>query len=111
MAPTAYAAVTGFTDIAGTTHEKSIIWAVDNGITVGYADGTFKPNNPNTRGQMTTFLNRFYDNLVKPIDTRVSALEADGGGTLSACTDCHNDSTLITGKEAGLGRHLCTRFG
>ncbi len=51
---TAYAAVTGFTDIAGTTHEQSIIWAVDNGITIGYADGTFRPNNPNTRGQMAT---------------------------------------------------------
>ncbi len=97
---TAYAAVTGFTDIAGTTHETSIVWAVDNGITIGYADGTFRPNNPNTRGQMTTFLNRFYNNLVKPLDTRVSALEAGGGtNTLSGCKDCHNATDLVSSKQ------------
>ena len=87
-------AVTTFTDIGGTTHEKSIIWAVDNGITIGYADGTFRPNNPTTRGQMTTFLNRFYNNLVKPLENGSTS------GDVSGCVQCHDDTTLITGKKA-----------
>lgn len=91
---TAAYAVTTFTDIRGNAHEQSIIWLVDNGVTTGYTDGTYRPNNPVTRGQMATFLNRFYNNLVKPL----------GGGTnaggVAGCRECHDDSTLITGKKA-----------
>ena len=35
---------------------KPVIWAVENGITTGYSDGTFKPKNVCTRGQTVTFL-------------------------------------------------------
>ncbi|MCR4671239.1 MAG: S-layer homology domain-containing protein, partial [Saccharofermentans sp.] len=35
---------------------KPVIWAVENGITTGYSDGTFKPQNVCTRGQTVTFL-------------------------------------------------------
>ena len=33
-----------------------VIWAVDNGITTGYSDGTFKPQNVCTRAQTVTYL-------------------------------------------------------
>lgn len=90
---TAAYAVTQFTDIAGTTHEPGIIWAAENGITQGYADGTYRPNNPVTRGQMATFLNRFNDKIVEPGD-------ANGGtGNLSGCVDCHDDGALLTSKK------------
>ena len=65
-----------FTDISGNTHEQSIVNQAARGITVGFPDGTFRPDQPVTRGQMMTFLDR-----------------AD------SCTDCHVEGTLITGKK------------
>jgi len=35
---------------------KPVIWAVEQGITTGYSDGTFKPKNVCTRAQTVTFL-------------------------------------------------------
>ncbi|MBP5654481.1 MAG: S-layer homology domain-containing protein [Clostridiales bacterium] len=35
---------------------KPVIWAVENGITTGYSDGKFKPQNVCTRAQTVTFL-------------------------------------------------------
>ena len=72
-----------FTDISGNTHEQSIITMADRGITVGFPDGTFRPDQPVTRGQMMTFLDR-----------------AD------SCTDCHDDTTLITGKATAWSESL-----
>lgn len=45
-------------DITGTTHEKSIRKALDAGVFQGYPDGTFKPDQPLTRGQMAAVLDR-----------------------------------------------------
>jgi len=72
-------AATEFTDIAGNTHEQSIINMADRGVTEGYPDGTFRPDNPVTRGQMMTFLDRYTSGM--------------------GCTDCHDDTSLITGKQ------------
>lgn len=44
-----------FTDVEGTTHEESILAIVDAGVTSGYPDGTFRPGNGVTRGQLATF--------------------------------------------------------
>lgn len=40
-----------FSDVEGTTHEDAILWAVGRGVVRGYSDGTFRPNEPLTRGQ------------------------------------------------------------
>ena len=46
-----------FPDIKKTDYfYKPVIWAVENGITTGYSDGTFKPQNVCTRAQTVTFL-------------------------------------------------------
>ena len=45
-----------FSDISGHWAEKAIIKAVNNGWIKGYDDGTFRPNNPITRGQMAKIL-------------------------------------------------------
>ena len=37
---------------------KAINWAADSGITIGYSDGSFKPNKNCTRGECVTFLYR-----------------------------------------------------
>ncbi|MBR3416051.1 MAG: S-layer homology domain-containing protein [Clostridia bacterium] len=35
---------------------KAVLWAVENGVTVGTGKNTFSPNEPCTRGQIVTFL-------------------------------------------------------
>ena len=47
-----------FTDVYAGPYFKAILWAVNEGITGGYSDGTFRPNNTCTRGQIATFLYR-----------------------------------------------------
>jgi subtilisin family serine protease len=47
-----------FWDVAGHTHAPGIGALVRAGITSGYPDGSFRPNDPVTRGQMATFLTR-----------------------------------------------------
>lgn len=50
-----------FTDIAGTTHEDAILAIAAEAVTTGYGDGTFRPGDPVTRGQMATFLTNALD--------------------------------------------------
>jgi hypothetical protein len=35
---------------------KAVLWASEQGITTGYSDGTFRPDDECTRGQVVTFL-------------------------------------------------------
>lgn len=50
-----------FTDVAGMTHTPGIAATADAGVSTGYANGTFRPENTVTRGQMATFLMRALD--------------------------------------------------
>lgn len=50
-----------FSDTAGHTHEANIEKVAAAGIAGGYPDGTFRPDEPVTRGQMATFLAAGYD--------------------------------------------------
>ena len=47
-----------FNDIGGSVHQDNIVLVYDAGIAAGYPDGTYRPDNPVTRGQMATFLVR-----------------------------------------------------
>ena len=47
-----------FPDVTGGPFYKAILWAVENGITTGYTDGTFRPGNVCTRGNIVTFMYR-----------------------------------------------------
>ena len=49
----------GFTDTAGTTHETAIDAVAEAAIARGFDDGTFRPGDPVTRGQMASFLDRW----------------------------------------------------
>ena len=44
----------------GKFYTKAVLWAVEQGITAGYKDGTFGPNDACTRGQIVTFLWRYF---------------------------------------------------
>ena len=49
----------GMTDVAaGSYYEKTVAWAIENGITTGTADGLFAPDATCTRAQGMTFLFR-----------------------------------------------------
>lgn len=48
-----------FTDIGNSAFKEDIEWGEKLGIAKGYADGTFKPNEPITRGQMLAILHRY----------------------------------------------------
>ena len=62
-----------FSDIAESSpFYKAALWANENGIALGYADGTFKPEAPCTRAHVAAFLWRWQD---KPA--------ADGGAEFS----------------------------
>ena len=51
-----------FTDVAQSAYYRSaVIWALENGITDGTAPGKFSPNETCTRGQIVTFLYRYYN--------------------------------------------------
>ena len=53
-----------FIDVPKThVYYKAIMWASGNGITLGFNDGTFRPNDPCTRGQCVTFLYRIAQKL------------------------------------------------
>jgi spore germination protein len=47
-----------FRDTAGSTHEEAIVSVAEAEIAGGFPDGTFRPDEAVTRGQMATFLQR-----------------------------------------------------
>ena len=48
-----------FSDVPdGSTHAEGIVWAAGRGLIEGYDDGTFRPGEPVTRGQLATILHR-----------------------------------------------------
>jgi len=62
----------GFPDVdSGKFYSNAVIWAVENGITQGYGDGYFRPNQNVTRAEMVTFMYR-YANNVAGLDTSAS---------------------------------------
>ena len=49
-----------FSDVAAAaSYADAVAWAVENGVTTGYSDGTFRPDATVTRAQMMTFLYRY----------------------------------------------------
>ena len=57
----AYAATGCFSDTNGHSAETFICWMKDNGISVGFPDGTYRPLNNVSRAEMAIFLKRAAD--------------------------------------------------
>lgn len=54
-------AVTDFKDLSPYhPYYEDVAWAVEKGIVSGYADGTFKPDNPVSRGEYAIFVHRLF---------------------------------------------------
>ncbi|MYA15073.1 MAG: S-layer homology domain-containing protein, partial [Acidimicrobiaceae bacterium] len=72
-----------FRDVPNDHYARDAVqWAVVNGITVGCGDGTyFCPETPVNRAQSVTFLHRYQNNVIRPLEGRVRALEGGFGGT------------------------------
>ncbi len=70
-------------------HAADIQWAADNGVVNGYTNGNFGPYDNITRGQAAS--------MFKNYDDFANQGAADG---TAGCKECHNDTTLITGKQA-----------
>ena len=52
-----------FSDVSNDAYYAAAVqWATENGITNGIGNGLFGPNDSCTRGQIVTFLYRFYAN-------------------------------------------------
>lgn len=56
----AYTTKASLSDVNGLNNDftNAIYWAAEKGITTGYYDGTFRPNNVCTRAQVVTFIYR-----------------------------------------------------
>jgi len=66
-----------------------ISWAVDHGITSGFADGTFRPKDPVTRQAAIAFLHR-YNNTITVVHH---------AGTISSSTEGSNTVTCPAGTR------------
>ena len=89
-----------FTDTAGSVHAAGIDAVAHAGIAGGYADGSYRPEAPVTRGQMATFLTRALN--LPPGDA--SHFDDTAGHTHGAAID----SVVRAGIASGLGSG---RFG
>jgi hypothetical protein len=75
----------------------SVQWAVQNGITVGCRDGTFFcPETTVNRAQSVTFLHRYQNNVIRPLENRVRALEGGSVGTPDPNAGFGNQPTATT---------------
>ena len=56
-----------FTDVEDNTHKEAIDALAEMGIVKGYKDGTYKPNNTLTRGNVVKMLGRWLEEQGKEI--------------------------------------------
>ena len=77
----------------GTYYYKAVLWAVEQGITNGFPDGTFCPDQTCTRGQIVTFLWR---NADSPAPTSTANPFSD------ANTDDYYGKAMLWAVEQGI---------
>jgi|GEM_PF-5666278 len=71
------ASVSTFSDVeAGAWYESPVVWAAENKIVTGYADGTFQPNKPVSRSELAAILVRAYGLTLQAGTTSLSDVPA-----------------------------------
>ncbi len=83
-----------FSDMNDHYAESAAVWASNNGILLGYSDGTFRPDVQLNRGQVALILHRYHSNIVQYLNGRVQNLE----GRVAAI---HNRTRHIGGTASG----------
>jgi hypothetical protein len=78
-----------FTDISGHWAQQAIVNLNARGIIQGRADGTFGPDQPVTRAQVATFLDRLNTEAMTPVAAR------------RGCPDCHAGPYSLTNEAVG----------
>jgi hypothetical protein len=58
-------------------HHQGITWAEKAGVVKGYPDGTFRPDAPVTRGQLSTMLYRYHAAFIVEIGDSVTIENPD----------------------------------
>ena len=94
QAPGGPAASQRFPDVPDDHYAHGAVeWAADAGVTVGYTDGTFKPQRPLIRRHAVVFMERYYDEIL-------GAEESDDftRGDMMVLLKAINDGTL---RDAG----------
>ena len=106
-----------FSDIEDHWAKPYIEWAADKGIMSGKADGTFRPNEKVTRGQLASYLYRFDQHISANTLTIAQQRELmyvvayeDGDGEWSFTSDGF-DAAYTWGEVAKLVGSLCDAMG
>jgi len=100
-----------FVDVERTSpFYRAILWAAEQGITTGYSDNTFRPNDPCTRAHVVTFLWRY--NGQPTAKKSVSLNDINGlNASYKAAIDWAAEKGITTGYADGSFRPnaVCTR--
>ena len=71
----------GFTDVpADAYYSDAVAWAVEEGITNGFEDNTFRPNDPISREQMVAMMYRYADGTAPESDNLADYTDAANVG-------------------------------
>ena len=123
--PEPSAVETAFTDVdEGACYAKAVAWALENGITTGASETSFRPEQICTRGQIVTFLYRASQLRDDPVPVHVHAYQkeivaptcTEGGYTVytCACGDSYEaDRTEALGHDYAsvVAAPTCTQKG
>ena len=87
-----------FRDVPNNHYARdSVEWAVQNSITYGCRDGTyFCPERTVNRAESVTFLHRYQNNVIRPLENRVRALEGGSVQTPDSNAGFGNQPTPTT---------------
>lgn len=90
-----------FNDDDGTTHEESIDKLAAAGLVSGYADGTYRPNEPVTRAQAASMIVAAYGYVSDgTLDDSGDTFTDDDGTTHEASIQAANDAGWVNGVTA-----------
>ena len=88
-----------FPDVApGAYYADAAVWAAANGIVTGYADGTFRPNDPITRQQLAAILWRYAGSPAAEPGTDYADESAIASYAVTA-VDWARDAGVISGRD------------
>ena len=88
-----------FPDVApGAYYADAAVWAAANGVVTGYADGTFRPNDPITRQQMAAILWRYAGSPAAEPGTDYADESAIAAYAVTA-VDWARDAGVISGRD------------
>ena len=111
-----YESANSFTDVpAGQYYTGYVAWAADKGITLGYPDGSFRPENTITREEMCVLLSRFCKLRTITLNADTSAPAFSDSASISswaaADVDAMRQARIVSGRGDGTfsPQSLCTR--